>query len=155
MPQKLSPVGDRVFSVALHGRGLSGLAITDRATVNYQCMWESFYHGIGEPPPPGAVPNINPALLFDWWRALNPREREIVEIVYLCKSRIAFWHSEDLFVFTDARKGPVRSAERLLQKILKNTEDYYFLSTRSTYRKPLAAASSRLAAYTRLPLTPG
>ena len=78
MPQQMSGVGDRVFSVALNGRGLAGVAITDRVTVNYQCMWESFYHGIGEAPPPGAVPNINPALLFDWWRALNPREREIV-----------------------------------------------------------------------------
>jgi hypothetical protein len=54
------------------------VAITDRVTVNYQCMWESFYHGIGETPPPGAVPNINPHLMFDWWRALNAREREIV-----------------------------------------------------------------------------
>jgi Glycosyl transferase family 2 len=78
MPQQMSGVGDRVFSVALQGRGLSGIAITDRATVNYQCMWASFYHAIGETPPPGAVQNINPGTLFDWWRGLNPRDREIL-----------------------------------------------------------------------------
>jgi hypothetical protein len=78
MPQKLSPVGDRVFSVALHGRGLSGLAITDRATVNYQCMWESFYHGVGETPPPGAVVSIDSSSMFEWWRGLGPRDKEIV-----------------------------------------------------------------------------
>jgi hypothetical protein len=78
MPPQMAPLCDRVFSVALHAHGLAGLAITDRVTVNYECRWESFYHGIDEPPPPGAVPNINPALLFDWWQALNPREREIV-----------------------------------------------------------------------------
>ena len=78
MPQQLSGVGDRVFSIALHGRGLKGVAITDRATVNYQCMWESFYRAIGETPPPGAVPNINSARMFDWYRALSSREREIV-----------------------------------------------------------------------------
>src|SRR6201999_1383528 len=78
MPQQMSGVGDRVFSVAMHGRGLSGIAITDRATVNYQCMWASFYHGIGETPPPGAVQNINSTGLFEWWRGLNAREQEIL-----------------------------------------------------------------------------
>jgi len=78
MPREMSGVGDRVFAVGLHGRGLAGVAITNRATVNYQCMWESFYHGIGETPPPGAVPNISPAPMFKWWQALSPREREIV-----------------------------------------------------------------------------
>jgi hypothetical protein len=78
MPQQMSCVGDRVFSVALHGRALTGVAITDRATVNYQCMWKSFYLGIGEQPPPGAVDNIDPRSMFDWWRALNPREQEIL-----------------------------------------------------------------------------
>jgi hypothetical protein len=78
MPKEMSGVGDRVFSVALHGRKLSGIAITDRATVNYQCMWQSFYLGVGETPPPGAVANINSEKMFDWWRALNLRDREIV-----------------------------------------------------------------------------
>jgi hypothetical protein len=41
-------------------------------------MWETFYRGIGETPPPGAVANINPSVMFDWWRALGAREREIV-----------------------------------------------------------------------------
>jgi hypothetical protein len=78
MPQQMSGVGDRVFSVALHGHGLKGIVINDPVTVNYQCMWESLYRGVGETPPPGAVPNINGNLIFDWWRGLNPREREIV-----------------------------------------------------------------------------
>jgi hypothetical protein len=78
MPQQMSLVGDRVFSVALHGRGLSGLAITNPVTVNYQCMWESFYRGVGEPPPPGAAATLDSNSMFDWWRGLSPREQEIV-----------------------------------------------------------------------------
>ncbi len=78
MPQQMSLVGDRVFSVALHGRGLSGLAITNPVTVNYQCMWESFYRGVGELPPPGAVATLDSSSMFDWWRGLSPREQEIV-----------------------------------------------------------------------------
>lgn len=78
MPQQMSGVGDRVFSVALHSRGLKGIAITDRITVNYQCMWASFYEALGETPPPGAVPNITSTAMFEWWRGLDARGQQIV-----------------------------------------------------------------------------
>jgi Glycosyl transferase family 2 len=78
MPKEMSPVGDRVFSVSLRQRGLSGVAITNRATVNYQCMWESFYRALGEPPPEKVSPTIDAAPLFEWWRSLGERDREIV-----------------------------------------------------------------------------
>jgi glycosyltransferase involved in cell wall biosynthesis len=78
MPQKLSPVGDRVFWVSLNGRGLSGVAITDRATVNYQCLWETFYRALGEQPPAGGVPVIDATSIFQWWSGLDPRQQEIV-----------------------------------------------------------------------------
>jgi hypothetical protein len=78
MPQQMSPVGDRIFSVSLHQRGLSGVAITNRATVNYQCMWESFYRALGETPPEKVSPTIDAGPLFEWWRGLNDRDREIL-----------------------------------------------------------------------------
>jgi hypothetical protein len=78
MPQQMSCVGDRVFSVSLHQRGLAGVAITNRATVNYQCLWESFYRALGEPPPEKVSPNIDAAPLFEWWRGLGERDREIL-----------------------------------------------------------------------------
>jgi glycosyltransferase involved in cell wall biosynthesis len=78
MPKQMSPVGDRVFSVSLKGRGLAGIAITNRATVNYQCMWESFYRAIGERPPEKLSPTIDATPLFEWWRNLGERDREVL-----------------------------------------------------------------------------
>ncbi|HTC51133.1 MAG TPA: glycosyltransferase family A protein [Steroidobacteraceae bacterium] len=78
MPKQMSAVGDRVFSVSLQGRGLSGIAITNKATVNYQCMWESFYRAIGEQPPEKLSPTIDATPLFEWWRNLGARDREVL-----------------------------------------------------------------------------
>jgi len=78
MPNQMSAVGDRVFSVSLHKRGLTGIAITNRATVNYQCLWESFYRALGETPPEKVSATIDSGPMFAWWRALGERDREIV-----------------------------------------------------------------------------
>jgi hypothetical protein len=77
MPQQMSPLGDRIFWSALRARGLSGVAVENPATVNYQCLWEVIYRALGEAPPPGAKPNIDSTPMVQWWSALTPREREI------------------------------------------------------------------------------
>jgi hypothetical protein len=77
MPQQMSPLGDRIFWSALRGRGLSGVAVENPATVNYHCLWEVVYRVLGEVPPPGAKPSIDPTLVHQWWQALTPREREV------------------------------------------------------------------------------
>jgi hypothetical protein len=77
MPQQMSAIGDRVFWAAVRARGLSGVAVTDPPTVNYHCLWETFYRALGESPPPGAKPNIEQKPINDWWLSLSAREREI------------------------------------------------------------------------------
>lgn len=77
MPAQMSALGDRVFWAALKSRGLTGVAITDPPTVNYHCLWESYYRALGETPPADAKPNIDPAPMLQWWSQLTPREREI------------------------------------------------------------------------------
>ncbi|HTP40360.1 MAG TPA: glycosyltransferase family A protein [Steroidobacteraceae bacterium] len=78
MPKQMSAVGDRVFALSLGKAGLSGIAITDRATVNYHCLWEAYYRGIGEVPPAQAKPTIDAVPVFEWWRSLGAREREVL-----------------------------------------------------------------------------
>jgi len=77
MPQSMSAIGDRVFWAAVRARGLSGVAVTDPPTVNYHCLWETFYRALGESPPPGAKPNIEQKPINDWWLGLSAREQEI------------------------------------------------------------------------------
>jgi glycosyltransferase involved in cell wall biosynthesis len=77
MPQQMSPLGDRIFWSALRSRGLSGVAVENPATVNYHCLWDVFYRALGETPPPDAKPSIDPTPMYQWWRGLTPREREI------------------------------------------------------------------------------
>jgi Glycosyl transferase family 2 len=77
MPRQMSSIGDRVFWAALRKRGLSGVVITSPVTVNYSCVWESFYRALGERPPPQSKPNIDARPVFAWWSSLSDREREI------------------------------------------------------------------------------
>ena len=78
MPQQMSPIGDRVFWSALQARGLAGVIVSDRITVNYLCLWESYYRALGEVPPAGAKPNIDPRPMYEWWAGLSAREQLIV-----------------------------------------------------------------------------
>jgi hypothetical protein len=75
MPQEMSPLGDRVFWAAVRARGLSGVVVTDPPTVNYHCLWESYYRALGESPPPDAKRNIDPTPMFQWWASLSAREK--------------------------------------------------------------------------------
>ena len=78
MPRQMSLVGDRIFWAAMQARGLKGVAITDPPTVNYHCLWESYYRALGEAPPADAKPNIDPTSMHVWWGGLTEREREVV-----------------------------------------------------------------------------
>jgi glycosyltransferase involved in cell wall biosynthesis len=79
IPKEMSTIGDRLFWMALKGRGLSGVIITDHSTVNYHCLWEMYYRALGELPPPGAKPNIDSQRAWDWWRSLGEREQQTVQ----------------------------------------------------------------------------
>lgn len=77
MPKPMSIVGDRVFLELL--RTTEGLVVAHNKpiTVNYLCMWESYYKLLGEAVPPGAKPNVD-ATAFEKWRAeLKGRELEV------------------------------------------------------------------------------
>jgi hypothetical protein len=78
MPQQMSALGDRIFWAALQARGLSGIAVTNPPTVNYHCLWESFYRALGETPPPDAKPNIDSRPMYEWWQKLTDRERSVI-----------------------------------------------------------------------------
>lgn len=77
MPKQMSSIGDRVFWAALRKSALTGVAVASPVTVNYSCAWESFYHALGERPPPGSKPNIDAGPVWAWWSSLEDREREI------------------------------------------------------------------------------
>ncbi|HEY1898643.1 MAG TPA: glycosyltransferase family A protein [Steroidobacteraceae bacterium] len=79
IPTPMSTIGDRVFWTVVRTRGLSGVIITDQATVNYHCLWELFYRALGEVPPPGAKANVDSEQVWNWWRTLDERDRETVE----------------------------------------------------------------------------
>lgn len=77
MPKPMTCIGDRAFLQLL--KSTPGLVFTHTCmvTVNYLCMWESYYKALGETPPPGAKPNVD-GRAFEQWRAgLNGRELEI------------------------------------------------------------------------------
>lgn len=73
IPREMSSIGDRLFYKYIRKLGLVA-AIVDRPTVNYHCLWESLYRFAGEPPPPDAKPNVDPAPIDRWLRSLTPTE---------------------------------------------------------------------------------
>ena len=78
IPQQMSPIGDRVFWAAMRARGLAGIAVTDPPTVNYHCLWETYYRALGEPVPADAKPNIDSAPIYQWWSGLSQEERDLI-----------------------------------------------------------------------------
>jgi cellulose synthase/poly-beta-1,6-N-acetylglucosamine synthase-like glycosyltransferase len=77
MPKELSAIGDRVFTRALQERGLKVASVPVK-TVNYHCMWEGCYRALGEPPPPGAKPNVDGAAIEKYLHSLSDREFRLV-----------------------------------------------------------------------------
>jgi glycosyltransferase involved in cell wall biosynthesis len=76
MPRGVSSLGDRVFYSALRAQRLIP-AVVEVPTVNYHTMWEAFYRRIGEAPPSGAKPNVDPRAAIEWLRTLNDRQHVI------------------------------------------------------------------------------
>lgn len=78
MPKLISHSCDRVFNRMIIQRGLVR-AFVQHPTVNYLCMWETFYKYLGEKPPKGAKPNIDASHSNKWLRSLTPRELEVAD----------------------------------------------------------------------------
>jgi glycosyltransferase involved in cell wall biosynthesis len=78
IPKPIAPIHDRIFYAALKTAGLRK-AISERTTVNYQCMYAMVYQAIGEQPPPGAKPNFDGSQLKRWRESLSPRDLVIAE----------------------------------------------------------------------------
>jgi hypothetical protein len=76
IPKPLSALGDRIFYFVLRQAKLRSAVLTEK-TVNYQCLWASFYAACGEPPPPGAKPNIDPTAAYRWLKNESVRRAEI------------------------------------------------------------------------------
>jgi cellulose synthase/poly-beta-1,6-N-acetylglucosamine synthase-like glycosyltransferase len=89
IPQQTAVVGDRVFYLTLKGLGLRA-ALNTRASVNYTCLWASFYRVLGEKPPEGAKENPDHAAVQTWLDnladdelgLLNERIRGRLELLY-------------------------------------------------------------------------
>jgi glycosyltransferase involved in cell wall biosynthesis len=77
MPKELSPLGDRYF-FAMIAREQFTSATVLRPTVNYQCLWKSFYEALGETAPPNAKPNVDRRKVDEWVGSLEPRELDIL-----------------------------------------------------------------------------
>lgn len=77
MPQELSIVGDRVFSMAARGAQLTSAKLP-HPTVNYACLWPSLYRLAGEEPPPEAKPDIDSSFVVPWLQQQTPRALELI-----------------------------------------------------------------------------
>jgi glycosyltransferase involved in cell wall biosynthesis len=77
MPKELSAIGDRYF-LAMIGKSQLKSATVPRPTVNYQCLWRSYYDALGETAPANAKPNIDRRTAEEWVAQLAPRELEIL-----------------------------------------------------------------------------
>ena len=78
IPIEMSQVCDRIFYLALQASKLNA-EIAREKTVNYHCLWETFYHAVGETPPPNAKGSIDLRPIKAW---LNLQDARQVEIFY-------------------------------------------------------------------------
>jgi glycosyltransferase involved in cell wall biosynthesis len=76
MPREISQFGDRVFYSALRAHRLVTVAV-DVPTVNYQVISEGYYRALGETPPSGAKPDLDPRTAFEWLASLDDRQHVI------------------------------------------------------------------------------
>lgn len=78
MPKPLSVVGDRVYASSLRSQGLRSVR-NENVTVNYLCTWAVVFQAVGEPVPDYAKSSIDIVPTAAWWRALDDRDRLIVD----------------------------------------------------------------------------
>jgi hypothetical protein len=78
MPKPLSIIGDRIFFGSLRAQGLRAARCQD-VTVNYLCTWTCVFEALGETPPDYAKASVDTRPTAAWWRALDERDRAIVD----------------------------------------------------------------------------
>jgi len=81
IPRQLSFMGDRVFFAMLtQTRNGLRLALNRTKTVGYTCLWESIYQMLGEEPPANCKNlRVEAAAGREWWRALDPHSKDVIE----------------------------------------------------------------------------
>jgi glycosyltransferase involved in cell wall biosynthesis len=77
MPAELGLVGDRVFYRMIKSRNLV-VRRTEKITVNYTCLFESFYRALGETPPADAKPNVDWNPIYTWLLGLDVAQQRVV-----------------------------------------------------------------------------
>jgi glycosyltransferase involved in cell wall biosynthesis len=85
MPKQAAPVGDRFFFDAVREQRLVGAAAS-KPTVNYHCLWESVYRGIGETPPSDAKPDIDQMAVLRWRVAMSQRDKNIASRLMMLRA---------------------------------------------------------------------
>ena len=109
IPKALAQLCDRIFYRALQAAKLKAEIVTQK-TVNYHCLWELIYRGLGESPPPNAKGGIERGPIIEWLRSLSPRELEILH--RRCGSTITWdGHSPVLGLYDAPAGKPVKAAQ--------------------------------------------
>jgi hypothetical protein len=61
-------------------------AAASKPTVNYHCLWESVYRGIGETPPSDAKPDIDQMAVLRWRVAMSQRDKNIASRLMMLRA---------------------------------------------------------------------
>jgi hypothetical protein len=73
IPREMSIIGDRIFFGSLKKAGLR-VAVTQKPTVAYHCLWDPVYRAVGETPPPGSKPAADISVVDRWLASCSDRE---------------------------------------------------------------------------------
>jgi hypothetical protein len=77
MPVELAPICDRVFYRMIKSHNLA-VRDTRKITMNFTFRYENLYRALGETPPPGAKPVVDPRPIFEWLLGLNASNQQLV-----------------------------------------------------------------------------
>ena len=81
IPPQIGFMDDRVFFAVLSQRHPElKVAYNEAKTVRYTCLWESFYHDVGETPPANSK-NLEAKIdaAQRWWRSLDDHAKDVVQ----------------------------------------------------------------------------
>ncbi len=77
MPVELAPICDRVFYEMIKSHNLT-VRDAHKITVNFTFRYENLYRALGETPPPGVKPVVDPRPILKWLLGLNSSQRQLV-----------------------------------------------------------------------------
>jgi len=77
VPREMSIIGDRIFFGSLKKAGLR-VAVSQKPTVAYHCLWDPVYRAVGETPPPGSKPAADVSVVDKWLASCSDRDLVIV-----------------------------------------------------------------------------